>query len=65
MVFFIQKLGWQLIGLVAITAWTATLSGLVFGVLKCIGILRVPREEEEKGNLVLNVSSCVQEFLFS
>ncbi|XP_078334916.1 putative ammonium transporter 1 isoform X1 [Crassostrea virginica] len=43
------KLGWQLIGLVAITAWTATLSGLVFGVLKCIGILRVPREEEEKG----------------
>ena len=61
----IQKLGWQLIGLVAITAWTATLSGLVFGALKCIGILRVPREEEEKGNIVLNVSSCVQEFLFS
>lgn len=43
------KLGWQCIGLAAIVAWTASLSCLVFGLLRCFKILRVPREEEEKG----------------
>lgn len=43
------KLGWQCIGLAAITAWTASLSCLVFGLMKCFRILRVSKEEEEKG----------------
>jgi ammonia channel protein AmtB len=46
---FQQKLGWQFIGLLAIAGWTAVLSSLLFGILKVIGILRVTRDEEQKG----------------
>lgn len=42
-------MGWQFLGLVAIAIWTAVLSGLMFGMLKCFGILRVCDEVQEKG----------------
>lgn len=42
-------LGWQFLGLVAIAIWTAVLSGLMFGMLKGFGILRVCDEVQEKG----------------
>lgn len=41
-------LGWQCIGLIAITVWTAVLSGLMFGLLRSFGILRVCDEVQEK-----------------
>lgn len=41
-------IGWQFLGLVAITVWTAVLSVLMFGVLRCFGILRVRDEVQEK-----------------
>ncbi|XP_062592526.1 putative ammonium transporter 1 isoform X1 [Saccostrea cucullata] len=43
------KLGWQFIGLLAIAGWTLVLSGLVFGIMKAFGFLRVSQEEEIKG----------------
>lgn len=41
-------LGYQLLGLVAIAVWTAVLSGLMFGILRWFGILRVCDEVQEK-----------------
>ncbi|XP_011432533.3 putative ammonium transporter 1 isoform X1 [Magallana gigas] len=41
-------LGWQCIGLMAIIVWTAVISGLMFGVLRLFGILRVCDEAQEK-----------------
>ncbi|XP_076115418.1 putative ammonium transporter 1 isoform X1 [Mytilus galloprovincialis] len=43
------KLGWQFAGLAAIIGWSALFSLLVFGILKCFGVLRVSREIEDKG----------------
>ncbi|VDI12626.1 ammonium transporter, Amt family [Mytilus galloprovincialis] len=43
------KLGWQFVGLAAIIAWSALFSLLIFGILKCFGVLRVSREIEDKG----------------
>ncbi|XP_021342612.1 putative ammonium transporter 1 isoform X2 [Mizuhopecten yessoensis] len=43
------KLVWQLCGLGVIIGWTAFFFFLLFGTLKCFGLLRVPREIEEKG----------------
>lgn len=44
----VSMLGWQFLGLVAIAIWTAVLSVLMFGMLKCFGILRVCDEVQEK-----------------
>lgn len=41
-------LGWQCVGMTSIAVWTALLSGLVFGLLRCFGILRVSTEVEER-----------------
>lgn len=41
--------GTQVIGVIAIVAWTATTSGILFGILKAAGMLRVQREVEEAG----------------
>ncbi|XP_063401087.1 putative ammonium transporter 1 [Mytilus trossulus] len=43
------KLGWQFVGLAAIISWSALSSLLIFGILKCFGVLRVSREIEDKG----------------
>ncbi|XP_041365461.1 putative ammonium transporter 1 isoform X1 [Gigantopelta aegis] len=43
------NLAWQFVGAVSIATWTAVMSLTMFGVLKLIGRLRVPREIEEKG----------------
>lgn len=45
-------LGWQCVGLIAIIVWTAVISGLMFGVLRLFGILRVCDEAQEKGEMV-------------
>lgn len=45
-------LGWQCVGLIAIIVWTAVISGLMFGVLRLFGILRVCDEAQEKGETV-------------
>lgn len=37
-------LGWQMIGMIAIAVWTAVLSGIMFGILRFFGILRVRDE---------------------
>jgi len=42
-------IGWQLIGIVAITAWTGALSALVFALLNVLGWLRASEEEEKLG----------------
>jgi len=42
-------LAWQCLGLVVICSWTAVLSGLMFGILKAAGALRVSKELEKKG----------------
>lgn len=42
-------LAWQLAGMCVITGWTAALTGLMFGLLRLFGILRVPEEIEMKG----------------
>lgn len=41
-------LGWQCIGMASIAVWTALLSGLVFGLLRCFGILGISKEVEER-----------------
>lgn len=46
-----QILGWQMIGMVAIALWTAVLSGLMFGMLRCFGILRVRDEVQKEGEV--------------
>ena len=46
-----QILAWQLVGLCVITAWTAAMTGLVFGLLRLFKVLRVPEEIEMKGKL--------------
>jgi len=42
-------LGHQVIGILAISAWSVFWSFLVFGALKVLNILRVPQEDEEIG----------------
>ncbi|KAK3756579.1 hypothetical protein RRG08_045094 [Elysia crispata] len=42
-------LGWQIIGLVSIIAWTAVLCTIMFGSLRLLGIFRVSEEIERKG----------------
>ena len=39
----------QILGVVVIAAWTCTLLGGLFFIMKQMGILRVPHEEEEEG----------------
>ena len=51
-IFYFQLLGWNLVGAVAIFAWSAVLSAILFGILKCAGILRVSKEVEIKGNYI-------------
>ena len=41
--------GWQLVGLIAISAWAFILSGLYFILMKCLGLYRVPLIEEVLG----------------
>ena len=44
-----KKLGWNLLGAVAISAWSLFWGLLIFMTLKCFKILRVPRDIEIKG----------------
>jgi Amt family ammonium transporter len=44
-----SMLGWQLIGIVAIIAWTASISFAIFGSLHFAGCLRLSPEEEKLG----------------
>ena len=44
-----KQLGIQCLGVLAIGAWTCTVTGLLFFVLKTAGMLRVAAEVEEKG----------------
>jgi len=44
-----KLLGVQLLGVVVIAAWTMTLLGALFFILKKLNLLRVPVEEEEDG----------------
>lgn len=44
-----KQLGIQLVGVVTFAAWTCSTSGLMFFVLKTIGMLRVPESEELAG----------------
>mmetsp|Transcript_10004 Transcript_10004/g.13606 ORF Transcript_10004/g.13606 Transcript_10004/m.13606 type:complete len:458 (+) Transcript_10004:320-1693(+) len=44
-----KQLGVQLVGCLAIAAWTCGTSALLFGSLKAMKILRVPVSDEEKG----------------
>ncbi len=44
-----KQIGIQLLGVLAIAAWTCILSGMLFGALKAGGMLRVSAESEEKG----------------
>ncbi|XP_046378148.2 putative ammonium transporter 1 isoform X1 [Haliotis rufescens] len=43
------NLAWQLAGVTAITAWTATLCLVMFGILRLLGKLRVDEAVERKG----------------
>ena len=45
-------LGWQLIGIVAIVAWTASISFIIFGTLDFVGWLRLSEDEEKLGREV-------------
>ena len=45
-------IGWQLIGILVITVWTAAISILLFGLLHFLGWLRMPAEEEKLGREV-------------
>ena len=60
-----QILAWQLAGMCVITGWTAALTGLMFGLLRLFGILRVPEEIEMKGKTIcfLFVPSITFSFL--
>merc|ERR1711939_102357 len=42
-------LGWQICGIVAITAWTGILTALVLGPMHYLGCLRLTEEEEKMG----------------
>ncbi|KAL4459131.1 hypothetical protein ABPG75_013996 [Micractinium tetrahymenae] len=44
-----KQLGMQLLGIACITAWTCTLSLLLFAVLRKLGWLRVDKEAEQQG----------------
>ena len=44
-----QKLGWNLVGAIAITAWSAFWGVVIFMSLKFMKILRVPRDIEIRG----------------
>ena len=44
-----NQLGVQLLAIVVICTWTAALSAITFNLLKRINILRISREEEERG----------------
>ena len=44
-----RQLGWNLVGAVVISAWSAFWGILIFFTLKAMRILRVPREIELKG----------------
>jgi len=46
----LQFLGWQILGLLIVITWTAVTSGIVFGILRLFGVLRVSEELERKGN---------------
>lgn len=42
-------LAMQLIGVLAITAWTGGVSAIIFGILRLLKVFRVPKEHEIKG----------------
>ncbi|CAK8687801.1 unnamed protein product [Clavelina lepadiformis] len=44
-----QNFGWNLLGALAIMAWTGTISTILFGTMKLLGILRVSEEVEKRG----------------
>ena len=46
---FLQSFGWNLLGAVIIMAWTAACCTLMFGSMKLLGVLRVPRDVEIAG----------------
>jgi len=43
-------LGWNVVGLLVISAWSGVLSAAVFGIFRLLGKLRISEEEEEKGS---------------
>ncbi|XP_078577341.1 putative ammonium transporter 1 [Branchiostoma floridae x Branchiostoma japonicum] len=45
----LRLFGWNLLGVLVIMVWCAVVSALMFGTLKCLGILRVPPEIELRG----------------
>nr|AOG19173.1 AMT-like ammonia transporter [Eurythoe complanata] len=44
-----KALGWNLVGALAIIAWSAVICVIMFGILKCCKVLRVNRETEIEG----------------
>lgn len=42
-------LAWQLVGICAIILWSGTLSAILFGAMKGLGIFRLSEEVERKG----------------
>uniref|UniRef100_A0A0B7ATC0 Ammonium transporter n=1 Tax=Arion vulgaris TaxID=1028688 RepID=A0A0B7ATC0_9EUPU len=42
-------LAWQIVGICAVILWTGTLSAIMFGAMKGLGIFRVSEEVERKG----------------
>jgi len=45
-----EMLGWNIVGLLVISAWSGVLSAAVFGIFRLFGKLRISEEEEEKGS---------------
>jgi len=43
-------LGWNILGLLCISAWSGVLSATVFGIFQSLGKLRISEKEEEEGS---------------
>ena len=48
-----KKLGWNLVGAITISAWSLFWGLVIFMTLKLFKILRVPRDIEIKGKLII------------
>ena len=46
---FTQRWGWHFAAAISISAWSALLAALLFGILKIVKLLRVDPELEAKG----------------